>query len=80
METKKNNYETSLVTMGAKIKEAGWGLTTSGKNGKNFHINKTQFELNIVKFIFPYLMINILNTHASKNFKADYQVKNRKQI
>lgn len=58
----------------------GGGLTTSGKNGKNFLINKTQFELNIVKFIFPFLMIHILNTHASKNFKADYQVKNRKQI
>lgn len=67
--------------MGAKIKEAGGGgLTTSRKNRKNFHINKTQFELNIVKFIFPFLMINILNTHASKNLKADYQVKNRKQI
>lgn len=57
----------------------GW-LTTSGKNGENVLINKTQFELNIVKFIFPFLMIHISNTHASKNFKADYQVKNRKQI
>lgn len=58
----------------------GGGLTTSGKNGENCLINKTQFERNIVKFIFPFLMIHISNTHASKNFKADYQVKNRKQI
>lgn len=54
--------------MGAKIKEAGeGGLTTIGKNGKNFHINKTQFKLNIVKFIFPFLMINILVVKI-KNF------------
>lgn len=65
---------------GYKDKGGRGGLTTSGKNGENCLINKTQFERNIVKFIFPFLMINILNTHASKNLKADYQVKNRKQI
>lgn len=60
--------------------KGGGGVTTTGKNGKNCHIIKTQFELNIVKFIFPFLMINILNTHSSKNLKANYQVRKTKQI
>lgn len=65
---------------GCKDKGGGGVLTTSGKNGKNCHITKTQFDLNSVKFIFPFLMIIILNTHASKNLKANFQVRNRKQI
>lgn len=84
-------FETCLATMGAKTKEGGV-LITSGENGKNCHIanrnltstntcfkgTKTQLELNIIKFIFPFLMINIVNIHAY-NFKANFQIRNKKQ-
>lgn len=33
---KKNNYETSLVTMGAKIKEAGVGVNYKRKKWEEF--------------------------------------------
>lgn len=78
-------FETCLATMGAKTKEGGGVLITSGENGKNCHIaninltstntcfkvTKTQLEINIIKFIFPFLMINIVNIHAY-NFKTNF--------